>query len=102
LSYVAFTQWCANATTLNVGDASQRVALIGLMEQSFQRGHYRIALRRALMLENRGHVVPSHLREWVDDALARCPKGELNRIRQRVAEWGWMLDQHSCARAQIH
>lgn len=69
----------------------RREALIALLEHSLRRGHFKLVVRRWLMLQACGYDVPEPLRAPCDSALQRCRPAELARIREAVDRWAAML-----------
>lgn len=69
----------------------QADALLSLARESFQRGHWKVALRRVYMLEARGYEVPEDLRSSVGTLAARCSRRELMKMRADAWAWGMMV-----------
>lgn len=65
----------------------QRCALLALLEHSLRRGHWRLAVRRYLMLRAQSHEVPPDCCERCERLIAAASRRELGRIRQQVHEW---------------
>lgn len=66
---------------------SRRDMLLGLLHDSLQRGYWKVALRRYLMLAACGFEVPAPLRLRCEADLGRCPPSELRRIQEAVRAW---------------
>lgn len=69
----------------------QRRALLALLDHSLKRGHWRLAVRRYLMLRAQSHEVPPPHAESCERLIASASRRELGRIRQQVHDWVCLL-----------
>jgi hypothetical protein len=75
--------------------------LLEMLTTSLRRGHWRVAIRRFLMLLACGVEVPDVCRNPCEALLLACPKRDLIRIREHVQSWVEML-QPRAAYGQRH
>jgi hypothetical protein len=61
--------------------------LLQLLHGSLQRGHWKVAVRRYLMLAACGFEVSARLRLRCEAYIARCPARELRRTQEDVQAW---------------
>lgn len=73
------------------GYQQQADALISLVRASLRRGHWKVALRRLLMLEARGHAIPDDLQTTTQALMARCAQKELEKMQADAWVWGLMV-----------
>jgi hypothetical protein len=86
---------------LNRGAIDRRetsVVLLQLLETDLQRRHWRVAIRRFLMLLACGVGVPDSPKAECEALLLACPARDLRRIRDRVQSWVDMMHPRSGAR----
>ena len=69
--------------------------MVALIAQSFERGHYKVALRRAFMHTAAGYQLPPHLAVAVRAACDRCREVELEKMRAAGLCWAQMVS-HAC------
>lgn len=62
-------------------------ALVGLLRASMQRGHWRVACRRYLMLCESGAPVPPECQRLCESLLQRCSPGQLLRMQTDARSW---------------
>jgi hypothetical protein len=72
--------------------------LLQLLETDLQRRHWRVAIRRFLMLLACGVDVPDSPKAACEALLLACPARDLRRIRDGVQSWVDMLHPRSGAR----
>lgn len=70
---------------LPVGD------LVDLAIESFHRGHYKVALRRAYMVQASGRNLPGWLLILVRKAEGRCRARELAAMKAAADDWATMV-----------
>jgi hypothetical protein len=68
-----------------------REVLLHQLDFTLARGHWRVAIRRFLMLTVCGFEVPDDLAQACEALTLSCPKGDLQRIRCQVQSWFDML-----------
>jgi hypothetical protein len=68
-------------------ERSRREVLLDLLEQSLKRGHWKLALRRYLMLLACGCEVPSPQRAACERHLRRCEPRGLRKMEEDVRAW---------------
>ena len=69
------------------GVSQRREVLLVLLRESLVRGHWRVALRRYLMLRGCGFDVPERERQRCETYLARCKSTELGRMQADARAW---------------
>lgn len=65
----------------------RREVLLALLQESLMRGHWRVALRRYLMLRGCGFEIPEGERRRCEAYLARCKAAELRRMQADARAW---------------
>jgi hypothetical protein len=73
-------------------------ALLELLFASIERGHWRVALRRYLMLLVCDAAVPPRYEVECRRYVARCPAPALRKIRADVHQWAEMISAPSVER----
>ncbi len=73
------------------GGEEQRSALLDLLGRSIDYGHWKLAIRRFLMLLACNYDIPLEYRLQCENFIASCPERELQRIRSYVEGWAEML-----------
>jgi hypothetical protein len=77
----------ARARAAPHGASQRREVLLVLLRESLVRGHWRVALRRYLMLRGCGFDVPERERQRCETYLARCKSTELGRMQADARAW---------------
>jgi len=75
------------ATTGSCAEPSRDEVLLHLLDQSLARGHWKLALRRYLMLLACGCEVPAAQREACERHLHRCEPRGLRKMEEDVRAW---------------
>ena len=78
------TRW---ATAGPRAERSRDAVLLDLLQQSLARGHWKLALRRYLMLLACGCEVPAAQREACERHLRRCEPRGLRKMEEDVRAW---------------
>jgi hypothetical protein len=68
-------------------ERGRRDVLLDLLEQSLRKGHWRVAVRRFLMLAACGFEVPADQRSRCEAYLRDCPARDLQKMRSDVGAW---------------
>jgi hypothetical protein len=94
-SLVALNSMCSTTTLRDNNSAIHRhetnAVLVELLATSLRRGHWRVAIRRFLMLVACGVDVPEADKAACEALLSTCPERDLRRISDGVHSWVDML-----------
>jgi hypothetical protein len=94
--YRPATRWCGPSPGRSAAVAPVRAAarprgrrevLLQLLDESLARGHWKLAVRRFLMLLACDCDVPAEQRSRCEFHLARCREGELRKMEADVQAW---------------
>lgn len=66
---------------------SRHDVLLALLDDSLARGHWRVALRRFVMLLACGYEVPAHQRALCELHRERCRERELRKMEADAQAW---------------
>jgi hypothetical protein len=69
-------------TNVNESTLERRHTLLALLQDSLEKGHWKVALRRFLMLRSFELAVPVELEKVCERFMERCPDRELARMHQ--------------------
>jgi hypothetical protein len=72
-------------------DSATSAALLAQLAMNLERGYWRVAIRRYLMLVARGVDIPQRYGSQCEALMATCPSGDLRRIESQVHSWVAML-----------
>jgi aspartate 1-decarboxylase len=81
---------CARSGDLNVHHET-RAVILDELATSLERGHWRVALRRFLMLRARDFDIPDSYKTRCEALMSACPARDLRRIQDQVQSWVDML-----------
>lgn len=76
---------------VNESTPERRHALLALLQDSLEKGHWKVALRRFLMLRSFGLSIPDEQATVCEQFMARCPGRELARMHQSAIDWVAMV-----------
>ena len=65
--------------------------IVDQLATSLERGHWRIALRRFLMLRASDFDIPDQYKARCEALMAACPTRDIRRIQDQVQSWVDML-----------
>lgn len=73
-------------TNVNESTLERRHTLLALLQDSLKKGHWKVALRRFLMLRSFELAVPVELEKVCERFMERCPDRELARMHQSASD----------------
>jgi hypothetical protein len=76
-------------------NARRRAELLALLQGSRARNHWRVALRRYLMLRECGYDVPADIAAYCEPLVCRMADSELGRAREAVRMWVAMTSRRA-------
>jgi hypothetical protein len=76
---------------LNQSTHERRQALLALLRQSLEKGHWRVALRRFFMLRSLGLAVPAEVSAICERFMRRCADRELASMHQSAQDLAAMV-----------
>jgi hypothetical protein len=78
--------------------ATTAVAMLADLRLSIRRGHWKVAIRRFLMMRARAFDVPAHETRQCSALIAKCPAIDLARMEMAAAEWVRLVTGFAAAR----
>lgn len=72
--------------------SDRRDILLELLRESLARGHWKVSVRRILMLRSLACTLPPEHEHRCQRLLDRCPPRELERMEEDVRAWVSMLE----------